>query len=117
MTAYNISLKRDISPTGIGVRQSDQLNVRARTRLSQRLTGTLRVQAFNTKTLEGDISSVDRTYYSVRPGLRWAMTRNWSVDGSYRYRRQKRELDSDAADDNSVFVSFNYDWPKITVSR
>jgi len=118
LTSYNISLKRDINASGFGrVIQSDQINVRVNTRLTPRLSATLRANAFENNTLEGDITSVDRVYYSVEPSLRWLMTRDWAIDGSYRYRRQKRELDSDPADSNSIYVSLSYTWPKIAASR
>jgi len=118
LTSYNVSIRHGISASGSGrVLQSDQLNVRLRSRLTARLSTSLDAQAFDTKTLEGDITNADRVYYSIKPGLHWLMTRNWKINGSYRYRRQKRELASEAAESNSINVSINYTWPKMSASR
>lgn len=118
LTSYNVSLTRDLNASGIGrIQQSDQLSIRVRSKLSPRLSSTFRVQAFDNNTLSGSITGNDRQYYSIEPGLRWAMTREWSVEGGYRYRWQKRELDTDSADSNTILVTLNYTWPRFAVSR
>ena len=73
--------------------------------------------AFDNKTLEGDVTSIDRVYYSAEPGVRWSMTRDWAIDGSYVYRRQKRDLETVTAESNAIYLSISYSWPKIAASR
>jgi hypothetical protein len=45
------------------------------------------------------------------------ITRLWSLDGSYRYRWQMFEEQDEAATGNAVYLSVNYAWPNIAVSR
>ncbi len=98
-------LRRDLNPTGIGrVVQTDELVLRMRRELSQRLTFTLRARLFRDKALEGDPTNVDRDYAEVQPGLRWRWTRQRSIIGSYRYRRRKFDAADKAADSNAIFV-------------
>ncbi len=98
-------LRRDLNPTGIGrVVQTDELVLRMRRELSQRLTFTLRARLFRDKALEGDPTNVDRDYAEVQPGLRWRWTRQRSVIGFYRYRRRKFDAADKAADSNAIFV-------------
>ena len=118
ITSYNISLKRDIRSSGAGTEvQSDSLTIRLNHKMTPRLSTSLSVNAFDNETLGGDVSSVDRIYYSIEPGLQWAITRDWTINGSYAYRWQKRDIEALAAESNAVFVSLNYIWPKISASR
>lgn len=118
LTSYNISLQRDIRSSGAGVEvQSDSLTIRLNHRMSPRLSTSLSVNAFDNETLEVGVSSVDRVYYSAEPGVRWSMTRDWTINGSYAYRWQKRDMDTLTAESNAVFVSIDYAWPKISASR
>jgi hypothetical protein len=59
----------------------------------------------------------DRIYYRIRPLIRWAFDKQASLTAGYQYRRQKYESSNEAAISNSVFLTFNYRWDKISTQR
>ena len=117
LTTYRINIGRSVQPSGAGVVQSDQVRVQWFRNLSPRMAGYLWGTFFHNKALGQLSSTANRTYYSLEPGLRWSLTRRWSLDGSYRYRRQKYDNSSKSAASNAVFIAVSYDWPRIAASR
>jgi hypothetical protein len=118
LTSYRVSVRRSVQPSGGGrVVQSDQLYIRFSRTLSPVMTANLRGVVFRNESLEQSSSTLDRTYYSLEPGLRWSLGRRWACDASYRYRSQKYKDSSQRAESNAVFIAANYTWPLITESR
>ncbi|MFQ6023141.1 MAG: outer membrane beta-barrel protein [Acidiferrobacterales bacterium] len=104
VTALTMILRRDIDPTGVGESvETDELIILLRRELSPRLTFRFRADLFENKSLQ--VANVDRKYYEVEPLLRWQWTRSRFLQGAYRYRRNRRDIDQESADSNSVFFS------------
>ncbi len=117
LTTYSVSIGRSAEPSYGGLVRSDQLSAQWHRNLSPRMAGYFSVTAFRNKALDQLSTSTNRTYYSFEPGLRWSLTRWWSLDGSYRYRRQKYENSNQAAQSNAAFIAVSYAWPRIAASR
>ena len=118
LTTYRVILQRAVLPSGGGkVVQSDQLHVRWSRKLSPMISVYFWAGGFRNKSIDQPSSTLDRTYYSLEPGMRWALSRKWSIDASYRYRSQKNKSTSQKADSNAVFIAASYAWPLIAVSR
>ena len=118
VTSYRITLGRSVLPSGSGeVVETDLLAGQVSRDLSPRLNFALWGNVFKEKSINVNTSGVSRTYLDIEPSLRYQITRQWTVDGSYRYRWQKYRSASTSADGNAVFISLNYNWPRIAVSR
>lgn len=118
LTSYRFILERSVLPSGAGtVVQADHLNAAMFRTLSSRLNFALWGRVFNEESINTNTSNVNRVYISVEPSLRYLLTRFWSIDGSYQYRWQKYSDQSSSGEDHGVFVSINYGWPRMAVSR
>jgi len=118
LTTYRVILQRAIQPSGGGqVVQSDQLRAQWSRKLSPKMAVYFWAIGFRNESVDQPSSTLDRTYYSLEPGLRWILSRKWSLDASYRYRSQKYKNASQSADGNAVFIAASYAWPLIAVSR
>ncbi len=109
-TSYQLLLERRLLPASSGnVVESDRIDIRLRHRIKPTLLFSLRGRYFNNETIGGDgTTRSDRWYYSIGPGLTKNMTRNWKIDGSYSYRRQKRKTDNRSVDNNTVNLNITY---------
>jgi hypothetical protein len=84
-TTMNFSVGRSLAPRSDGTEVvQDQLRIYIQRNLTRRLTGTLGV-VYLDETSVADIFRREREYLSVDGRLRWQMTPNWSVVGSYGY--------------------------------
>ena len=118
LTTYRVILERAVLPSGGGrVVQSDRLQARWSRKLSPKMAVYFWAVGFRNKSVAQPSSTVDRTYYSLEPGMRWTLSRKWSLDASYRYRSQKYKSSSQSADSNAAFIAASYAWPLIAVSR
>lgn len=119
LTQLALSASRAVTASGAGTLvETDSVSVRLERPIqAERLTAFLTVEAFQQKAVGGDATRVDRDYYRAEPRMRWRMARDWSVDTTYRYARQKYDNQSDTATNNSVFVTLTYTWPTLRVAR
>jgi hypothetical protein len=117
LTTYRFIVERSVRPSGVGVVQSDQLRAQWYRDFSPRMAAYMWLTSFRNKSLNNPGATTDRTYYTIEPGLRWKLALQWSLDGSYRYRRQKYDNSSATAESNAVFVAISYAWPRIAASR
>jgi len=109
LSTFDGVVSRDVTPSGIGRSlQSDQLRVRWLRKTSPTVDFALQAQLFRNHVLEGSAPTIDRRYYQVEPELRWHWLDNWIVSTSYRYRKQKFDVDPAAADSNAVFLGLSY---------
>lgn len=118
LTTYRITASENFQPSGIGALVlSDSLSWDMSHDLSQKLSVSLWATAFRNQSVDFNRAASDRTHYDVEPGFRWKLGREWSMDGSYRYRWQKYRDDDEAASSNAVYLAVNYAWPRMAVSR
>lgn len=118
LTTYRITADESLQPSGIGALiLSKNLSWELSHRLSQKLSVSLWGTAFKNQSVDFFRAVADRTHYDIEPGFRWKLDRDWSIDGSYRYRWQKYEGDEAAASSNAVYLAVDYAWPKLAVSR
>ncbi len=117
-TSYRVSLERSLRPSGArAIVLSDQLRVNVSHDVTPTLTLSLRGRAYRNESIDSTQPFADRTFYSIDTGFQKAITRFWSIDGSYRYRWQKFEGADDSADSNTVYLAVNYRWKGYSLSR
>ncbi|HEC17399.1 MAG TPA: hypothetical protein ENI99_12630 [Sedimenticola sp.] len=106
-----------VQPSGAGaLLVSDRLILEADYKLSERLSWHLVSRVYRNSAADEKDSSQDRTYLLIEPKVRWRVTRRWDVEGSFRYRRQKRKSEG-TVDSNAVFVSVRHAWPSRPVTK
>lgn len=113
VTSYQLLLQRRLLPSGTGgVVESDRADLRLRHRIKQTLTFAIKARYFRNETVGGGggASRRDRWYYFIQPKLIKALTTNWRIDMSYRYRRQKIKTNNRSADSNAVYANIVYTW-------
>ena len=126
------SYSRDTSPTGFGRLQTfDRFSVDFLYRITNHLDFILAGGVNVTKATADENEDRDRTYYHVRPQLRWQFNEQLSLSGGYRYRMEETTINDDRDDGNtnnsenriqktipdstdshSVFLSLRYEWDK-----
>ncbi len=112
LTKFSARLSRSTFASGAGdVVNSDELSFNMTRELSEKMRFSLRMRAFQNESLRSDNPGANRRYMSIAPTLGWQITRQWSANVSYRYRRQKRDTDSYSAEGNTVYLSVNYVHP------
>lgn len=118
LTRLELVLSRDAHPSGGGrLVASDQVRVDLNHRVAERSEIWLRAWVFRDSVLEGEDPTLDRTYAEIEPGWSWSWTPELAVIASYRYRRQKYDVNDSAASSNAVFAGLGYSWPKYSISR
>jgi len=117
-TRLNMALSRSLNPSGSGGQSElDTFKIDLNRQLAARLRAYVTANAFKARTVEGNISSNDRTYYGIGPGADWQWSREWSVGMNYRYAHAKREFESEAAESHSVALTLTYRPLKMAISR
>ena len=114
LTRFSARLGRSNFASGSGdVVNADELVFNMVRELTETLRFSLRVKAFQSESVSPDHPDANRRYLSFKPTLSWRITQWWSLDASYRYRRQKRdqEIGVDSAESNAIYVSMRYARP------
>ncbi|HEX7043434.1 MAG TPA: hypothetical protein VF203_02355 [Burkholderiales bacterium] len=102
-------ISRTVTPSGIGrVLRTDQLRVLWSRRLGPALEFGLEARLLRTRVVEGVDPSADRRYYEIAPRLSWQWLEDVAIVGTYRYRRQRYDVDTDTADSSAVFLGLSY---------
>jgi hypothetical protein len=118
LTRLELVISRDAHPSGGGrLVGSDQVRMVLRHRAAERSEIWLRALVFRDSVLQGEDPTLDRTYADIEPGWSWSWSPELAMIASYRYRRQKYDVDENAASSNAVFAGLGYSWPKYSVSR
>ncbi|MGI9301327.1 MAG: hypothetical protein ACR2RB_01270 [Gammaproteobacteria bacterium] len=112
LTIFSGRIQRSLRPSGSGdVVESDELVLNVSRRLTELISFSLRTRLFENESLQSVASDANRRFFSFSPRLRWNISRWWSVDTNYRYRRSKRFNEPESSEDNTAFVSLNYSKP------
>ncbi|MGD8854580.1 MAG: hypothetical protein PVI28_19610 [Gammaproteobacteria bacterium] len=108
---------RDISNTVSGLPlQVTRLSWNNLYRFTEILSGELRLSYYQSEAANG-VGERDRNYYELQPTFSWRFKQFWTLSGSYRYREQTFDDSSDEAVQNAAYLTLQYDWPRIAISR
>jgi hypothetical protein len=71
-----------------------------------------------------NINDTTRENITFQPAIRWEMTPEWSISGSYRYRSQDTNQDdfgnltsNNSAESHLMMLTINYNWQGLSISR
>jgi hypothetical protein len=119
LTNMTFRFSRSVSPSGSGsqVQVGDLYLGIQRQITPERLSAQLVAEGYVVRALSNTTSNVDRNYYYLQPGIRWRWTEDLAVEASFRYARQRYLDATDVAVASSVYLTFSYIWPKLSVSR
>jgi hypothetical protein len=118
VTRITLSVDRSYDPSGRGgIVRTDSENLVVSRKFTARLSGNMTASNYNYTPDTGDLVGVRRHYYMIRPGLDWAWTNELNVNLSYQYSHIKRADDNQPASSNAVYLTFNYRWHKMAISR
>ncbi len=114
----SMSMSRSITPyTNGSLVSNDRLRLSGTHQLSHKVESSLSLDWYKTTSTDDTSGILDRSTFSIRPGLHWNFERDWSLSASYRYFKQDYEGRADAAVSNSAELTLTYRWPKIAISR
>lgn len=112
LARFTGTVGRRLYPSGSGdIIRSDELVFNMNRKLTELSGLRVRARVFENQALSRDRPEANRRYLMAEAAWNRSLTRWWSVEASYRYRRQKRDLDPNAADSNAVFLSVKYTKP------
>lgn len=112
LTRFTGTIGRRLYPSGSGdVIRSDELVFRMNRKLTELSGLKVRARLFENEALSRDRPEANRRFLLAEAGWNKRITRWWTVEASYRYRRQKRDIDPDNAESNAVFLSVKYTRP------
>jgi len=114
----DVTYSRSTSAQGDGRLQvSDSLSANYRHSLTQSLLFSINAN-INERTNSGEEDDGNgRTYYSIRPSVRWRLDRKASLTAAYRYRNQSFDSNGEEAVSNAISLNFNYQWDKVATQR
>jgi len=111
LDTYSIKFGVEIFPSDIGeVVESLELIGDYSRPITRLLDFSFRFRAFEPDAIS-DLNDADRfarRFISIEPKLIWNFKRAWTFGASYRYRRQKSQVDPAAGDSNALLFSINY---------
>lgn len=117
----NISLNatRSITPSSTGTdTDTTSVSINADRRFNAKLSGRLAVSYFQSESVGNTRTLADRERYRVEPSLSWSLDRDLRLSTGYSYTHVSRgSAGAGTADNNAVFVSLGYYWPRMAVSR
>lgn len=110
-TNYLLEISHDLQPSGLGsVNETNEFDFRLLHGFSTRLKGILNMRYQQSSGFDSN-SSAKNHYAIIEPGLRWNVTRWWTLSGGLRFRKNKRISNIDTADSNAVYLSIGYSKP------
>ncbi len=112
LTRFGLRMGHELYPSGSGdVVQTDEAVFNMYRKITQLMSFSLRTRLYETKSLRRDNPDANRRYLTIDAGLHKKLTRWWTVEGAYRYRRQKRDIDPQSGESNALLVSVKYTRP------
>lgn len=110
-TEFALTASQALEPSSLGELQTRiNFGFSASRQINER--STLRFDAsYSTQTSSGTFeeNETDRVLFSVSPGYSYQLTRNWSADLTYRYRRQGGSTSGDSSN-FSIRLTHNHTW-------
>jgi len=113
LTRYSFKFGVDVLPSDVGSQVESLEAVGDLFReVKPLLDFTARIRAYEPDALSPDTENeFARRFLSIEPKLIWRFSRAWTVAGSYRYRRQKSQVDTRSGESNAVLFSLKYTPP------
>ena len=89
----------------------NQISARLKQKISDQLTGAIRLRAFQSDRIKNTLSQNGRQNFSARIELTWEFLENWFLNGGYHYAWQDFDNASTAGpgEQNTVFLSVQYE--------
>ncbi len=116
--SWEAKASRTLTPTSSGyLVGTDEVQLHIRSDLKPRLTGNLSFTGLNKEALGSQRTASNRRYARLGAGVRWRLTRWWSLKGDYAYVWQEHENAARAAESNMLMVSLEYAGDKTAISR
>lgn len=95
--------------TGAGdVREQDALRIRISHNFSERLSGSVNARAFEINEIGTGDDGSERSYRDIGGTLAYQFSRDWSLNGGYKYRWQKYSGQTQDAESNAVEIGVSY---------
>lgn len=117
LTTFSGLVERTVSPSGSGDQvRTDQIVLNLSRLLSERLRFTLRSRIYENEAIQDTASRSNRRYLAVEPRLSYTLSSDWTLEGAYRYRRQKRFFETGSSDSNAIIITLIYSLSDITGS-
>ena len=104
----------DVFPSDVGdVVESLELIADYQRELGKLTLFNFRLRAFEPDAISDttDADAFARRFLSIEPKIVWNFRREWSAAASYRYRRQKSQVDTQSGDSNALLFSIKYTRP------
>ncbi len=119
LTQVTLSIGRQVSPSGIGTQVlTDSATLGVNRKLSARLNASLAVAGYRVRAIGSNAPPLtDRNYVQASANLTWQWTRQFTIQGGYRYIGLKFPGSTDKAYDNAVYVNLAYAWNGFSISR
>jgi hypothetical protein len=130
LTQFSTGFSNTVAPSAIGqTLQTSSIFANYSYRITQHLlldftSNYSRGESIGGQSSDIPISQFNRSYYTVAPGIAWEPAKSWQLRGSYVYRWQDYQQDSNfqnlnvgTSDSNAVMFSLGYSWDGIQVSR
>ncbi len=117
---YNTGLtfSRSLIPSSFGqLQEQTGVDFNFTYNVNERLSTSFDTSYLNS-TLVNEISST-RDNILVQPAVNWAISPDWKLAGSYRFRTQELSANGNAAsaDSNMFMLTINYNWPGLSLSK
>ncbi len=113
ITQYTARFAVDVLPSDIGSQvESLEATGDMFRKIGPLLDFSFQVRAFEPDALNANTpSEFQRRFLSLEPKLIWRFSRAWTFAGSYRYRRQKSQIDTSSGESNALLFSLKYTPP------
>jgi len=111
ISTYSGKVSIEVYPSDVGdVVESLNLEGNYTRNVSELLDFNLKIRAFEPDTISdsNDDDKFARRFISFEPKLVWRYSRAWTVGASYRYRRQKSQVDPKSSESNALLLSVKY---------
>lgn len=114
----DISYSRSTNAQGDGrLVVNDSYIANYKHRFSPAFLFSLRGELHDRSTSGSEDDDNGRTYYSIRPVVKWWFDSQASLTASYQYRTQKFERENNEGVSNSISLNFVYQWDKIATQK
>ena len=112
LNRIKLEIGRDVRPSGSGsLVEISNIRIDVRRRFLEKLSGSLRVRAFETKQSrkQARLASENTRYVAnLDTSFSWEFNRWWGVEAGYSYRIRNEKNSTNDADGNSIFASVRY---------
>ncbi len=118
-STVNLTLSRNVSPSGAGTQVLiDSGSLSDNWQISPRLLGLISANVYTFRAVGTSVTELNRNYYSPAVELRWLWTQNLKISALYQYIWEKDIVAGGLpAHSNSIYLTLNYSWPYLSVSR